>query len=156
MLKETWRRENDFAIHCDINIWWKKAQPEGNYFTPGWWDAQSSSNAAYCHMRDCYTYTLYIPMSLIICNMFCLALLSNNVQIKLLAKGGERRNKRGVEGWGYIIHVKTLYHRNDLIYLSFSPKVWIMKAFTGAPYIAVFILNLWLTEARAGKPLWNP
>lgn len=78
------------------------------------------------------------------------------VQIELLAKGGKCRNRRGVEGCGYIIHVKTLYHRNDLIYLSFSPKVWIMKAFMGAPYIAMFILNLWLTEARAGKPLWNP
>lgn len=87
--------------------------------------------------------------------MFHVLLLSNNVQIKLLAEGGEQEQE-WVEGGGYIIHMKTLYRRNDLIYLSFSPKVWIMKAFMAAPYIAVFILNLWLTEAGAGKPLWNP
>ena len=42
-------------------------------------------------MRGCYTYTLYIPVGLIFCNMLCVPLLYNNVQINLLAEGGARR-----------------------------------------------------------------
>lgn len=33
------------------------------------------------------------------------------------------------------------------------PKGMNYEGIYGAPYIAMFILNLWLTEARAGNPL---
>lgn len=73
-----------------------------------------------CHKKSQYvntSYTTEMPHErLIIWNMLFVSLLSNNVRIKLLTKGGES-STMGVNYYSY----DNVNHRNNLIYLR-RPK----------------------------------
>lgn len=83
---------------------------ESNYFT-----ADSDMNVMQWYMRVCNT---YIPLGVIMCIMLHVLLLSIEIQI---TQAGEQRWGSEDSCWD-IIHMNAQYRRNNLIYLSFSPK----------------------------------
>lgn len=73
--------------------------------------------------------------------------------VQILAQGGRAQEKEWGGGlWVYYSH-GNIVSQKQLNLPELFPKGMNYEGIYGAPYIAMFILNLWLTEPRAGKPL---